>query len=153
MKITEVQANKLCKEALAMKHDVEVGFLKLGQLLREIKEARHFEAGWESWGEFLMDMRMSEGMASKLITIYETFILAYKVSPRKLAEAGGWTVVYDLVPLAKDKESAEEWIEKASTMTRSDIKKEAYEARALPPPKDCEHEWVKMCRKCKMIYE
>jgi hypothetical protein len=142
-----------CNKALALKHDIEKSFLALGKLLHEIKEKRLFEEGFESWGEFLMEMRMSESMSSKLITIYQRFILELQITPKRIAEAGGWTVVYDLVPLAKDKESAEDWLDRAGSMTRSDIKKEAMVARGLPEPKDCEHEWAKCCVKCGMRYD
>lgn len=136
-----------------MKGKIESSFVQLGQMLYEIKSERHYESGWESWGEFLMDMRISQGMASKLMSIYETFVLQYKIKPALIAEAGGWTVVYDLLPLAKDKESAEQWIKDAANMTRSDVKKQAFSARKKKEPKECEHTYCKMCSKCHFIYE
>lgn len=151
--LTEKKAHKFCNDALELKHDVEARFVLLGQLLYEIKINLYFESGWESWGEFLMDMRLSESMATKLMKVYTTFVLDYKITPMKLAEAGGWTVVYDLVPLATTKEKAIEWIARAADMTRSDIRKEAQEAKGEKVDEDCEHEWAKCCVKCRMKYD
>lgn len=136
-----------------MKQNIEVSFVELGALLHEIKEQRHYEAGFDSWGGFLMEMRFSESMASKLITIYQKFILEYKVKPQLIAEAGGWTVVYDLVPVVTDKESAEEWLEKAAGLTRSAVKKEVAAARGMVEEEDCQHEWCQKCAHCGMRYD
>lgn len=139
----------ICQQALELKNKVEVGFLELGALLNAIKERRLYEQeSFESWGEFLMEMRLSQGTASKLITIYNTFVVQYEISPRKIAEAGGYTVVYDLVPLATSKEKAEEWIDKAKSMTRSHIRQEAQSAKGEVEDEPCDHEPCNMCRKC-----
>lgn len=151
--LSEKEAHGVCNEALALKDKIEASFIHLGKYLYEIKSARLFEAGWESWGEFLMDMKMSEAMASKLITIYQVFVLDFKIKTDLIAEAGGWTVVYDLIPLAKDKESALKWLRLAKDMTRMDIKKEAALGKGEKEPEDCDHEWCKMCGKCKMKYD
>lgn len=151
--ITEQEQYAFCNKALSLKEMIESSFVHLGQLLYEIKENRHYEAGFDSWGTFLMEMRMSQAVASKLMTIYKTLVLEYKVEPAKIAQAGGYSVVYELMPLMTDKKSANEWIKKAASMTRLAIKQEKAEAMGEQEPKVCEHDFCTMCRECHFISE
>lgn len=140
----------LCSTAIKLKNQIETAFIALGKLLYDIKEQRAYEQEYETWVLFLMEVRLTESTASKLMKIYETLVLGYKIPEDRIASAGGWTVVYDLLPLATTKETAEEWLDKATQMTRTDIQREIKESKTGIPMTDCEHEWAsfQLCRKC-----
>lgn len=97
--LTEKKKHDICVEAIEAKKDIEWKFLDLGRMLYEIKAERLYEAGWDSWDLYCMDLKLSEGTISKLFRIYEVFVLHYKVEPERLAAAGGWSSVAEILPL------------------------------------------------------
>lgn len=109
-----------------------------------------WEGQWTSFGEFLMEMKMSEPTASKLINIWAKFVMEFGINPFLVVEAGGWGNVAEILPVVKDKQSAEEWLGKAKILTREDLRTEIRIAKGGTPPEDCSHEFIKIefCNKC-----
>ncbi len=97
--LTENQKHALCKTAIEAKNDLEWRYLELGGILHQIKEQRAYEAGWSSWEEFAMELKMNTASISRILRIYEVFVLQHKISTVALAKAGGWTVLGDLLPV------------------------------------------------------
>lgn len=149
----------MCQTTLDLKDKIENSFLILGESLWKIREERMWEGQWTSFGEFLMEMKMSEPTASKLINIWAKFVMEFGINPFLVVEAGGWGNVAEILPVVKDKLSAEEWLGKAKVLTREDLRTEIRIAKGGTPPEDCSHGdsyTIKVCRTCgtsERIYE
>lgn len=130
--ITETQKHAFCQKAIDLKGQIEVSFLSLGAMLHKIREERLFEAGWDSWDTFEMELKLSPATISKLIRIYEVFVMRLKIKEAVLASAGGWSVVAEYLPLVVEEttpQQATQWLETAATMPRADIRREVAEMR------------------------
>jgi len=142
-----------CAAAFSLKKNIERNFLLLGQALCLAKRSRAYEAEWQTWDVFLEELAFEESKASKLIGIWETFVERHQLPPETIVEAGGWTKVYDVLPMAKgSREAAESWLEKARLLTRADLKQEVQLARkgiaatAACACADCYR--LEICRDC-----
>lgn len=142
---------EFCNNAIALKKNLEKSFINLGQYLHEIKEKSLWEANWSSWDEYCLELKMSRNSINKLIQIYSTFVLDYNIGPEKIATAGGWTVVSELLPVIETREQAIEWIHKAQELTREDLRKEVTEAKSGVQQSACKHKntyTIVVCRAC-----
>lgn len=140
-----------CKDALTLKTSLEEGFLRLGEYLLNIKEKSLYEPNWASWEEYSIELKMSQNSINKLIQIYQTLVLNHGIPEKKIVDAGGWSVIADLLPVIKSKEDAEEWLTKAKELTREDLRKELTEEKTGLPMKDCRHRntyTIVVCRDC-----
>lgn len=130
--ITEAKKHELCMEALRAKGDLELGYLDFCRMLYDIKEQRLYEAGWSSWEEYKMELKMDESKISRCLRVHETFILRFHIKPALLAQAGGWTVLADILPSIDQettKEAVLDLVEKAGTQTRTDLRRTLKEAK------------------------
>ncbi len=144
-----------CQETISKKHFLEVGWIELCGRLKDIRDKEMYKGRWENFEDFLQDpaLGMDKSTASRMITIHEKLILEYEIEPKKIAEAGGWTKVSELLPVVSDKQSAEEWLEKASTLSQADLRKEVKEERGGGKGIDCKHPntyqiTIRICREC-----
>ena len=157
--ISEEKKYTFCKKVLEMESEARSLYLKMGEMLYNIREERLYEPSWESWDEYTLEFKdLSKSSVSKIISIYQTFILKYAVSPEKLQNIG-WTKLYSLIPVSTTKKEAMEWIKKADVLTRSDIDKELLEAKNGIEMAKCFHSnayIIKVCPDCgnkERIYE
>lgn len=129
-----------CEETINKKKLLEVGWLELCARLKEIRDKEMYKGRWENFEDFLQDpqMGLDKGTASKMITIHEKFIVEYKMSPERIANVGGWSKIAEILPAVKNKKSAEDWIDKASSLSKSDLRKEVQEERT-PDSIGCKH--------------
>jgi hypothetical protein len=130
--LTETKKHAYCVKALEKKHDLETNYLELGSMLHTIKDERLYEAGWESWEEYSMELKMSQSAISRMLRIYEVFILQYHVPVKQLADAGGWTVLSELLPAIKEdttRDRVKELVEIASGQTRTDLQRTMKEVK------------------------
>lgn len=153
MKNKSIQAIDFCEETISKKHILELGWIELCGRLKEIRDGGLYEGRWDSFEDFLNDpaMGLDKGTASRMITIHEKLILEYKIKPTMIANAGGWSKVAEILPAVKDKASAEEWLSKSASLSKSDLRKEIKEDRTGIKMVDCQHKdyyVVKICRKC-----
>lgn len=152
--LTETKKHQFCNEALKLKQEIEVDYLALGAMLMKIQDERLWEAGWESWDEYTMELKMSQGAVSRIINIYKVFVLQYEVPEKTLALAGGWSVVAEYLPMVKEdtkKAEVANWFSDASEMTRQDIRRTITEARKGIDMTKCKHTdyyILKICRNC-----
>lgn len=128
-----------CNEAIDLKNKLEGSFLELGARLYQIKENSLYEPNWASWVEFTWELKMSDNTINKLIQIYKTLILGYGFNNQQILNAGGWTVVADVLPMITSKKDALRWLNLASTLTRTDLRKEIKEAKTGIDMGDCKH--------------
>lgn len=125
MKNKSVVSLNFCEETITKKQALEVGWLELCGRLKEIRDKGMWEGRWDSFEDFLHDpqMGLDKGSASKMITIHEKFVIEYKMAPERIANAGGWSKVAEILPAVKDKKSAEEWLSNAASLSKSDLRK------------------------------
>ena len=134
------------KETVALRDKIEGAFIILGERFHKILEDGLWKGTFESYAEFLAEMRISEANASKLMTVYRTYVVEHGVSHEKLARAG-WSNLYTAIPLLKEK-NAEEVVQKATALRRADISDEVREKQY--PEHDCKGETVRyrICDTC-----
>jgi len=152
--LSEENRHGFCLKAIELKKEIESRFVDLGGFLYEIRERRHYEAGWSSWEEYTMELKMSTSMISRLIRIYETFVLKYQFAPEQIASAGGWTTVAVLLPEIKEntpKNDVSIWLEEMVGLTREHAKQAIIERKGGIQIAECEHKetyTLKICKSC-----
>lgn len=146
---------KFCEETIAQKKQLEIAWIELAKKLKEIRDEEMYLGRWENFEDFLQDpsMGMDKSTASKMITIYEKLVVGYKMKPEKIAEAGGWSVIAEVLPVITDKESAEEWVDQCAHLSKNDVRKEVQRVRGCDESGDCKHAQTYQitlccCRKC-----
>lgn len=153
---TKLQNYKYCTDAIALKNRIESDFMTLAASLYKIKQEELYRPSWTSWEEYREELKMSENSVNKLIQMHDTLILKYKIPAEKIVNAGGPSVISDLLPVIKTKEEAEDWLAKASVLTRKDLRDEIQESKTGLPMKDCKHKntyTIVVCRDCGLKIE
>lgn len=148
---TEQEAYEYCVDTINQKNALERSYLVLCRRLHTIKLHRLYEANFDNWEVFLEELRIDKGSAERMIRIYQRFILELDISPEKIETAGGWSVVAELLPIAKDKETAEEALVFASMSRKKDVRMYVNEKLGKVPAGICSHEntyTVCICRDC-----
>ncbi len=153
MKKEIIKPLDFCSHTIAFKHFIETQWLEFAGQLKEIRDRELYKGRWDSFEDFIADptMALDKGTASKMITIFERFILEYKISNFKIAQVGGWSKVAEILPVVKDKKSAEQWLSNATSLSKSDLRKEVKEEKTGIQMSKCKHEdyyIVKICRRC-----
>lgn len=127
---------ELVENTRALLNAVRGSSIKIGQNLYEIKQSLPKD---QDWGDFLRDQfDISEGFASKLMTIHRVFVLEGGVSQEQLEGIDG----EKLYIAAKLEGSPEEKIAKARVLTRRELKDEKNEEAPH------EHIPVSICKVC-----
>lgn len=154
MRNESIESLNFCEETISKKHVLELAWLELCARLKEIRDGALYHGRWDSFEDFLTDpqMGMDKGTASKMIIIHERLILEYKIKPTVIANAGGWSKVAECMPAIKDKKSAEEWLSKASALSKSDLRKEVKDDKH-PESISCKHKHTRklillVCKDC-----
>lgn len=140
-----------CQDALALKKNIEVDFLSLGEYLYNIKEHNLFDPQWGSFLEFCDELKMSQNTVNKLIQIHETFILGYGFSVDQISTVGGWGALQEILPMVKSKKDAVRWLKEASLLTSSDLRKNIREEKTGVDMARCRHKdsyIIRICRTC-----
>lgn len=117
---TEISSRTFLKETIALKVNTEAAFLELATRLYKIHTEEVWKGEYDSYEEFLLDARISKATASKLESVYAVFILKHNISQKKLATVG-WSSLYAIASRSGTREKAEELIQKASLLSRSDL--------------------------------
>jgi hypothetical protein len=147
----ELQDLNYCESTIELKSTIENSFLDLGQRLLKIRNENLYLPQWTSFLEYVWEMKMSEAQASKLINIYQKFVLEYAFPRERLLKAGGWSSLAEVLPMIKSKEDAEYWLEKTEILSRPDLRKEKKEHVTGIQQSDCEHHdtyELRICRTC-----
>lgn len=141
---------KYCNDALALRESIENDFLVLGEYLYNIREHNLFEPQWSSFVEFCFELRMSQSNINRLIQIHERFVLEYGFKREEITRAGA-SLLSDIMPAISTRKQAVKWLEKATLLTRQDLRKELTEFKTGIQMKDCKHKdtyTVEICRNC-----
>jgi len=116
-----------------LKHQMEINFISLGQLLSEMKRFKvNVARGYKTFGEFVeAEFNIATGQANKLISTYDLYIDKLGKDEKTVQDIGmeKLTMIKPFVKQAKYIE-AEEWITKAQEMPTAQLREELNEVRA-----------------------
>lgn len=142
-------ALEYCTDTLTLKDKIEESFLLLGQRLKKIRDEELYKGQYETFPNFLEELKVSESVASRLISVYQRFMVEYGLSQEKVLRVG-WSDAYQIMKATDNKEEAEEWVEKGQVLSSGDLRKELTEKRTGKDMRTCEHEFytLRVCRKC-----
>lgn len=141
-------AHELHQEVVNRRYAIERDFLRLGAVLARIRDERHFEAlGHPSFESYLgdPDVNLGQTRAFQLLRVHDVAML------RGWTGAAEGSVSEPLITLeevaavgvtkadlirrklidAPDADARREWVDKAMTLSVSDLRKELAEARGL----------------------
>jgi hypothetical protein len=147
----------LVRRAFDVKKDIELRYLEMGAVLKEIRDSGAWEDTYESFDNpkmhnFIEDLRIKKSTANKLIQIYEKLVIDYKIKPEKLLEAGGWSKLAEVLPLVKDKTTADHYVNLAiSARNQKDLRENIREEKTGIIMSECPHNdfyVLKICRRC-----
>lgn len=134
-----------CQNIISLKSNIGKDFLKLAFLLIANHDNKYYEVlGYNTWEEFLAipEISMSRSFAYKLMQVNHIWIEKYNVSQENLICIE--TEKLYLAGTQATKDNYEEWLEKAKTLSRSDIrgliKGEDYEYKVTCPR--CHYEFT-----------
>lgn len=147
----ETQNYEFCQQAILLKETIERSFLSLGERLLRIRNENLFLPAWGSFVEYLDELGLSEAKASKLIGIFEKYVIMGGIDPNTLITPQGWSGLAEFLPYVKTKEDAARFAQLGTSLTRSDIRKETHELRTGKQMSDCEHKntyTVVICKDC-----
>lgn len=148
----KIQNYDYCQETIKLREQIEVAFIAIGERLKHIRDKHWYEGSWETFEDYLKEMKMHSSVASRLIKVYEKFILEYEISPHRVALAGGWSNAYEIIGKANSKEEAEEWLEKFEyASNQKDVGSVKKELRSGIKRDECSHSetyTIKICRQC-----
>lgn len=94
------------KSTVSLIQGIEEVFILLGSRLKKIRDEQMYLPEYESFYDYLVECRLTESKASKLITVYEVFILEYNFDNEEVIAAGGWSLLYESVKFIKSREDA-----------------------------------------------
>jgi len=147
----EKQKHEFLQMLIQLSQQLEFNYLEFGKQLKTCRDDTVFSPEYETFPAFLQEMKLTQGTASKLINIYEKFVVEYDIPQKRLAEAGGWSVVAEILPIVNNKKEAKEWVEKAVRLRRKDLRKEVKEKKTGVSMANCKHEdtyLIEICRTC-----
>lgn len=110
---------------VATKQDVQESFLKMGAYLEIIHDNKLFiELDSATWQDYLdtPEIDLSRSQAYKLMAVYNRWITKYGYSPERIKKTS-IEKLYIASSQAKDN-NCEEWLCKAETLSRADLKAE-----------------------------
>lgn len=140
-----------CKDTMALKLKIEGSFVQLGKRLLEIKEKKRYRPNYDSFAEFLQEMKMDPATATKLMRIYEHFVINLKLPAKEIAKANDWSNVYEVIKVSPNKKLAKDWLNRIKELSRSDLRRELIEEKTGITEKNCKHEdsySITICRRC-----
>lgn len=142
-----------CKETFELKENLEGNFMSLGERLSMIWKEALYLPNYDTFTDFLEDLKMSRATASKLIQIHEVLVMKYDFEPKEIADAGGWSSVSEVVPFATTKKEARMWLSRVKHNTRADLRRFIAEAKTGVKMDKCKHKnfyKIKICEDCKV---
>lgn len=126
MSKSELAAHSICQDAIALEGKIGISFLELAATLHKIREERLYETEYGTWGAYCEEFKsLSTSSISKLITVYELYVLKYQMPQKQLAEAGGWTLLYKARKHIDSKEDAERIVSELGLQASSDARSHA----------------------------
>ncbi len=143
---------KYCNDPIDLVKNLEEGFLMLGERLKKIRDGRMYEPNHETFYDFLVECRMTESKASKVISVFEKFIEEYGFKPEQLTQIG-WSLLYESIGLIKNKTEAKEMVHELTNRHNKDGRIYLLEKKRGVTQEECKHVdqyQITVCRDCGM---
>jgi len=108
-----------------IRRSINENFLTLAQLLKEVRDKRYWQTlEYDSFNAYIAqpDLSLQRSSVYDLIAIYEKYVEGYGVQPAGLSNMD-WTKLAETLPYV-NKRNHEEMIEKAGSLSRSDLREE-----------------------------
>ena len=105
------------------KEELQKNFLKMGAYLKVIHDnSLYIELDSITWQDYLdtPEIDLSRSQAYKLMAVYERWIEKYGYSPDEICKISIEKLY--IASSQANKETADEWLEKAKTLSRADLK-------------------------------
>jgi len=125
--MTEITNNEFVRQTIELVKSIETRFLEVGARLYKIREERLWEGTYNSFEDFLAEIKMTKGNASILASVHKNYVLEGGIEPKQLAGIP-YSNLYEAIPLI-EKEGVTSAAVKAETLTRSEIKDEVQEKK------------------------
>lgn len=141
---------KYCTETIELVTRLEEGFLLLGERLKKIRDNKLYLPVQDTFYDFLVECRMTESKASKVISVYEKFIEEYKFKPEQLTQIG-WSLLYESIGLINNKKEAKEIVHELANRQDKDGRVYLLELKRGVSQDTCEHAntyIMYVCRDC-----
>lgn len=129
-----------CRATIKLKNDVELSYLDLASRLYKIHAEKMYEPNYEDFQEFLDEIKVSKTNAYNLMTIWERFVIQFNFKPKLLADAGGHTVIAEILPYSDSKAKAIKWLRQATYSSRRDLRIMLKEASTGVDMSSCKHD-------------
>jgi hypothetical protein len=130
-----------CQDTIGL---YRMSMVNIAERLWHIQSKELWEGMWSSWEEFLGEMGMKKGTASKLCSLYERIVIELKF-PTETLHTAPWTNLYAALPMMTNQEEAKMAITKAQVLTGKEIQIECYEHKN---GHECPHEHTSLLRHC-----
>lgn len=148
--------NDYLTATIALREQIESGFIILAERLKKIRDERLWETGeYDNFEAFVREMRISPSTASKLIGVYEKFVLIGGIPIEDVAKVG-WTNISLFLPKIKTKEDAQEIWDKTHLLDRTDAQRTWQEMKLGVDMQTCNHDnsyFLRVCRSCGLKME
>lgn len=148
--MSEIIPREYCDETIQLKKTLESGFIALGERLSRISREQLWEGQWSNFGEFCREMDINEATASRLITVYETYVEQYKLTSEDL-QGKSWYSLYQLrrvIPADANTTKVRELVTTTATLNRQEMNEFVH----TQEKGECEHDWfevkIRQCRNC-----
>ena len=118
-------AREIHQKVVQIKADIERNFIKLGAYLKLMHDdALYVHEDCLTWNEYLdmPEVDLSRSQAYKLMAVYERWVERYGHDPEELI--GTSLEKLYIASSQANEENEEEWLEKAKTLSRADLKAE-----------------------------
>ena len=143
---------KYCDDTIKLFVQTQYNFLNLAERMKAIRDQGLFAPKWDNFEDFCLEVNeFSMSMISRLINIHEKFVLSAGIKEEALS-AAGWTKLAMTLPYVRTNDEAVHWAEKASLLSKSDLRKEIAELKTGKKISECKHEesyLLRVCPECK----
>lgn len=146
---------EFCQATIALKSNLEQNFIELAGRLKKIQDERMYEPNFDTFTDFLKEINIQGSVATRLIQIYDLFILQFKFPVKQLVEAGGWTKLSEIRAVCKTKKDAVKWMKVALTNPKQAVREmvELELSGEKELPNTCNDYYIiKICRDSKAKY-
>lgn len=145
--MTEEEAYAFCEETKQLKNGIQVAFVNLGFRLFRIREEKLYQPNYNDFHEYCNEIGETEGNMSKIISIYEKFVLKFGYDQKRLGDIGS-AKLYTIKKVSETQELADYWLEQAELLPVRELKKKVDAFVGGTDIDECEHKNTHLVRKC-----
>ncbi len=148
--LTEEQAYEFCQETNQLLRGVKIAYMLLAERLYRIQKQKLYKPVYEKFFMYLDEIDIHESTASRLISIYEKFVLEHQIEPEVIKDIE-YTKLTEIRKVSPTRELAEHWIEEARVLPLRELKMRIKAMTAGVDEMKCEHGntyLVRCCRTC-----